>query len=85
MVAVLYDGGMGEENIRAYLSQERDDLEAAINLKVVLVSPDHTRKGLARSMIELFEQEATALGKRETLCTIHPRNTASRSPWRASS
>lgn len=78
-VAVLYDGGRGEESIRRYFTTDPEALDRSINLKVVLVDPAHRRMGLACSLIELLEKEAISQGKREILCTIHPGNRPSRS------
>ena len=76
--AVLYDGGLGEENIKKYSTDEPESLKQAINLKLVLALPDYRRAGLARTLVELLEQRATELGKSEIMCTIHARNVPSR-------
>ncbi|WP_141879452.1 GNAT family N-acetyltransferase [Homoserinimonas aerilata] len=75
--AILYDGGTSEENIRKYFTDDEDELGRAINLKLVLVAPGEVRSGLGRTLVELLEAEAAALGKREILCTIHPKNSPS--------
>lgn len=72
--AVLFDAGATEENLRSKLSTDRDEIDSSINLKLVLVSPEHRRFGVGRTLIELLEQRAAEMGKRELLCTIHPRN-----------
>jgi ribosomal protein S18 acetylase RimI-like enzyme len=78
--AVLFEGELGAENIRRYFTDDPAALGAAINLKLVLVSPDkqQRRAGLGRTLVELLEQEAAERGKREILCTIHPDNALSR-------
>lgn len=72
--AVLYDGGTGKESLRRYFTDHAVELERSINLKLVLVRPDHRREGLARALVELLEQQASDASKREVLCTVHPRN-----------
>jgi ribosomal protein S18 acetylase RimI-like enzyme len=81
--AVLYDGGTGDENIRGYFTRKPQTLERAINLKAVFVSPDYGRNGLGRTLVELLEQEASAVSKAEILCTIHPHNVPSRALFTA--
>lgn len=75
---VLYDGGRGAESIRRYFSDDPAELDRSVNLKLVLVHREHRRHGLARTLVELLEQEATERGKGEIACTIHPRNVPSR-------
>lgn len=78
--AILFDGGHDSENIRRYFTADPAILEAAINLKLVLVAPGKQRRsGLGRTLVELCEQQAADRGKREILCTIHPDNELSRS------
>lgn len=79
---VLYDGGTGDESIKRYFTEDPGKLEESVNLKLVLVSPDHTRSGFGRTLVELLEQEAAASGKREILCTIHPKNVPSMALFR---
>lgn len=77
--AILYDAGTSGESIRGYLTSDPVDRGHSINLKLVLVLPGHRRGGLARALIELLEHEAAERRKDEIMCTIHPRNTASKS------
>lgn len=75
--AILYDAGDSDEMIK-----HRDrpkNLKDTVNLKSVLAVPAHRQKGLARTLVELLEQEAVEMGKSEVVCTIHPKNKASRS------
>ena len=76
--SILYDGKLEEENIKRYFTDDPELLHEAINLKLVLTDPSHRRSGLARSLIELLEKEATGRGKTEILCTIHSDNVASK-------
>lgn len=84
--AVLYDGERTKENIRNYFTDLPDALDAAVNLKLVLVSPGKQRRsGLGRTLVELAEEDAanrSKRDKREILCTIHPDNELSRSLFR---
>lgn len=80
--AVLFDGQDSEENIKRYESRDPESLARAINLKLVLASPSHRKRGLGRTLVELLEREAIARGKTEILCTIHPRNTPSKELFR---
>lgn len=75
---ILFDGGAGPESIKGYLSDDPDELAAACNLKLILVAPTARRAGLGRTIVELLEQRALSTGKREILCTVHPRNQPSR-------
>lgn len=77
--AVLYDGGTGAESIKGYLTQDAEEMRRTLNLKLVLVSPEYRKMGLARTLIELLEREATTREARELLCTIHSANRPSRS------
>jgi ribosomal protein S18 acetylase RimI-like enzyme len=76
--AILFDGAGGSESLRRHLRHTEADLDTSVNLKVVLVDARHRRMGLGRSLIELLEKEAVKAGKTEILCTIHPKNDASR-------
>ncbi|SOE02267.1 GNAT family N-acetyltransferase [Blastococcus haudaquaticus] len=80
--AILYDGGGTDESIKHYFTDEAEALQDSINLKLVLALPEHRKKGLARALVELLEQQATDLGKKEIMCTVHPDNTASQSLFR---
>lgn len=77
--AVLYDGGESDESIKHYVSDDPAQLGASINLKLVLVLPEHRHHGVARALVELLEKEAADGGKADILCTIHPRNAPSQS------
>ena len=76
---ILYDGGDTDESIKKYFTDDAEELERSINLKLVLALQEHRHKGLSRTLVELLEQQATAAGKSEIMCTIHPRNEASQS------
>lgn len=76
--AVLYDGGSTEENIRRYFSNDHSDLIGSVNLKLVLSLPEFRREGLARTLVELLEQQAAGDGRERIMCTIHPSNSPSR-------
>lgn len=71
---ILFDGGTGVESIRGYFSERPEELTKSINLKLVLADREHRRSGLARTVVELLERDATALGRDEIMCTIHPKN-----------
>jgi ribosomal protein S18 acetylase RimI-like enzyme len=77
-VAVLYDGGASDESIRKYFTNDTQKLASSINLKLVMALPEHRKRGLSRTLIELLEQHAIEQGKSEILCTIHPKNSPSR-------
>jgi GNAT superfamily N-acetyltransferase len=80
--AVLYDGGESDESIKRYFSDDPAQLSQSINLKLVLTLPSHRHKGLARTLVELLEEQAAELGKAEIMCTIHPRNKPSESMFK---
>jgi ribosomal protein S18 acetylase RimI-like enzyme len=81
--AVLYDGGATSENIKSYITTDAASLGGSINLKLVLVSPQHNREGLGRTLVELLEQHAAEhLHKTEILCTIHRDNRPSKELFR---
>lgn len=75
--AILYDGGTGHESIKRYLTDDEALMRGSINLKLVLANPKHRRHRLGATMVKLLEQRAYKLGRREILCTIHPRNAPS--------
>jgi len=72
--AILYHPGAGPESIKKYVSTNDSEITEAVNLKLVLVAPSEQRSALGSSLVELLEQRALALGKREILCTVHPAN-----------
>ena len=76
--AILYDGKDSDESIRKYFTQDETALTRSMNLKNVLVHPEHRRAGLARTLIELLEEKASGSQKAEVLTTIHPDNKTSR-------
>lgn len=71
---ILFDGQTGDESIRGYFTDDDAKKRASINLKLVLADSRHRRAGLARTVVELLEREATAMGRDEVMCTIHPKN-----------
>lgn len=72
--AILYDGGNGDESIKRYLTDDDALIKSSINLKLVLADPKQRRHRLGATLVKLLEQRAYKLGRREILCTIHPRN-----------
>ncbi|MDO5504386.1 MAG: GNAT family N-acetyltransferase [Actinomycetia bacterium] len=76
--AILYDGKDGDESIRKYFTEDEAALTRSMNLKNVLVHPEHRRAGLARTLVELLEEKASGSQKAEVLTTIHPQNRTSR-------
>lgn len=75
--AILYDGGTGKESIKRYLTDDEALMRESINLKLVLADPQYRRHRLGATLVKLLEQRAYKLGRREILCTIHPRNVPS--------
>lgn len=76
--AILYHGGTGDESIKRYFTDDEDELESSINLKLVLTDPRHRRHMLGATLVKLLEFRASTLGRRDILCTIHPDNAPSR-------
>lgn len=74
---MLFDAGTGNESIKRYFTEGPAEMEQTVDLKLVLVAPDAARSGHGRTLVELLEREAIAAGKREILCTIHPKNVPS--------
>jgi ribosomal protein S18 acetylase RimI-like enzyme len=77
-LAVLFDAGSGPESISRYLSSDHPAIANSLNLKIVLVAPSAQRSGLARTLVELLEFEATHKRRQGLLCTIHRSNIPSK-------
>ena len=77
-VAIMYDGGVGDECIIRHITKDVIRQEASANIKLVLVDPKYRRAGLGRSLVEAIEIYAIEKGKHELACTVHSRNRASR-------
>jgi ribosomal protein S18 acetylase RimI-like enzyme len=78
-IAILVDAGGTSGNLQRFLSDTPVVIQSSCNLKLVAVHPDFRERGLASSLIELLEGEATKRGFRRIVCTVHPYNRASRS------
>lgn len=76
--AVLFDAGETPENLARYVQKVPAGRSRSVNLKLVLVSPQHRRAGLGRTLVELLELKASELQKAEILCTIHHENEPSK-------
>ena len=75
---VLYVAGTDSENLGYLLGMtEEAELATVANAKLVIVHPDHRRRGLQRTLMRALEATAHERGLALLAATAHPDNAAS--------
>lgn len=72
--AVLFDAGQTEENIGQDIGLEGDELNDAVNMKLIIVSPEYRGNGLQKKLMAYLEAIAKEKGKKIICGTVSPEN-----------
>jgi len=77
-IAILFVPGLDEENIALAAGLSEEEAAASVNMKLVIVRPQHQGHGLQRKMMAVLEEEARQRGFLSLWTTVSPLNTFSR-------